>query len=441
MRPHVQHLPTLESMSSDETEEPSPLFAPRPMHVIPKIIHTPPTPQRPEDLDTPARPNTTPPRVDSTKVKISHGKARGAHKEQLLVSTSHRHTDSITSTPKSLSELGPEPATGRSRFTPRLFRGKDLPKTEPGSDKNTRGAPPNSNVPPRHISNHRIKLGSFDFERPVSALNRSSSTINRSEIRAFTVLRSLTYIIYSSRHRLPLQHSMSSDSTFAGKSRLAAHQPMYTDTLIHSHVTPNHTGETSVVSFSSSIPSKSTEKGGSNHGQSSSWGRTSGKRMQRTSHGAFAFEHPASLPNSPIPNSSDLPNSSMVGPSQRDRVVHSPPTSANSPWFPMFDLRPKRSRGERDPSEDADASVVRQDRKAKGKGKGRSLDLGLGLAWAPSRVREEAVIPGLFIAKENIKANGRSHGFDVTKAFEDILSASDFKTFKKCNWFYSPFAL
>lgn len=409
VRPHVQHLPTLESMSSDETEEPPPLFAPRPIHVIPKIIHTPPTPQRPEDLDTPTRPNTTPPRVDSTKVKISHGKARGAHKEQLLVSTSHRHTDSITSTPKSLSELGPEPATGHSRFTPRLFRGKDLPKTE---QPNTR-ASPNSNVPPRHISNHRIKLGSFDFERPVSALNRSSSTINRS------------------RQRLPLQHSMSSDSTFAGKSRLAAHQPMYTDTLIHSHITPNHTGETSVVSFSSSIPSKSTEKGGSNNGQSSSWGRTSGKRMQRTSHGAFAFEHPASLPNSPIPNSSNLPNSSMMGPSQRDRVVHSPPTSANSPWFPMFDLRPKRSRGERDPSEDADTSVVRQDRKAKGKGKGRSLDLGLGLAWAPSRVREEAVIPGLFVAKENIKANGRSHGFDVTKAFEDILSASDFKAFKK----------
>ena len=190
VRPHVQHLPTLESMSSDETEEPPPFFAPRPMHVIPKIIHTPPTPQRPGDLDSPARPNTTPPRVDSTKVKISHGKTKGAHREQLLVSASHRHTDSITSTPsKSPSEPGPEPATGRSRFTPRLFRGKDLPKTEPGSDKPyTRGVPPNSNIPPRHISNHRIKLGSFDFERPVSVLNRSSSTINRSEIRALTVL-------------------------------------------------------------------------------------------------------------------------------------------------------------------------------------------------------------------------------------------------------------
>ncbi|KAI6130343.1 hypothetical protein EDD16DRAFT_1700848 [Pisolithus croceorrhizus] len=63
---------------------------------------------------------------------------------------------------------------------------------------------------------------------------------------------------------------------------------------------------------------------------------------------------------------------------------------------------------------DVDGSLPKQERKAKGKG--RSMDLGLGLAWAPSRVREEAIIPGLF---------------DVTKAFESILSATDFEAFKK----------
>ena len=416
-RPQVQHLATVESMSSEETEELPPLFAPRPVHVIPKIIHTPPTPQRPEELDSPLRPNTTPPRVDSSKVKTTHAKA--VHREQLLVSTSHRHTDSITSTlSKSPSDLGPEPITGRGRFTPRIFRGKDLSKTkEAGSDKpNARGGPPNSNVP-RHMRNHRIKLGSFDFERPVSALNRSSSTINRSVmfLRCFTSHSQDR----SSRHRLPIEHTISSDSTRAEKL-----QPTHADTPANFHISPNHTGETSVVSFSSSIPSKSTEKGG---GQSSSWGRASGKHMQRTSHGAFAFEHPASSPNSPLPSSSNLPNGSTGGVSQRDKVG-------------LFDFRPKRSRGQCDPSE-GDTSVMKQDRKAKGKGKGRSLDLGLGLAWAPSYVREEAVIPGLFMAKENIKANSRSHGFDVTKTFEDILSASDFETFKKCNCLYPIFAL
>ncbi|KAL4076172.1 hypothetical protein V8B97DRAFT_57570 [Scleroderma yunnanense] len=411
-RPHIQHLPTVESMSSDEAEGPLPLFAPRPVHVIPKIIHTPPTPQRAGDLDSPLRPNTSPPRVDSTKVKISQGRAKAAPREHLLVSTSHCHTDSITSTSsKSPSELSPEPTASRSRFTPRLFRGKDLPKPkEPGLG--TRGGLPNSNVPPRHISNHRVKLGSFDFERPVSRLNRSSSTINRSQ------------------HRLPLEHTVSSDSTRGGRSRLAAYQTAYMDTPVHPHITPNHTGETSVVSFSSSIPSKSTEKGGSsNPGQSSSWGRSSGKRIQRTSHGAFTFEHPASLPNSPMPNSSNLPHSAPVGSSQSDRSGRGLLASTNSPWSPSFDLRLKRSRDRHEPSEDVDTSVVKQDRKTKGKG--RSLDLGLGLAWAPSHVREEAVMPGLFVVKENIKANGRSYGFDVTKVFEEILSAADFEAFKK----------
>lgn len=415
-RPRIQHLATVESIS-DETGE-LPLLAPRPMRAIPKIIHTPPTPQRPGDSSTPLRPSTTPPKVDSSKVKVSQGKMRNIPREELLSSTSQSHADNFNTL--TAFKLPPvpcsEPATNHNRFTPRFFRGVDSSKTkESGLDKpSVRGGLPNGSASARHMSNHRSKLGSFDFERPVSAgLNHSSSTVNRSQ------------------NQLPLERTTSSDSMHATKSPLGTHQPARIDSPIHSHLTPSHTGQTSVVSFAS-IPSKSTEKGASSNlfpGQSSSWGRASGRRMQKTSHGAFPFEHPVSSPSSPLPDSFDIPNSTVGGQRHRDSPARFSPAPTDSPWVPMFDVPAKHYKNQSQTSQDADAGLPKQERKAKGKG--RSMDLGLGLAWAPTRVREEAIIPGLFVAGENIRANGLSYGSDVTKAFESILSATDFEAFKK----------
>ncbi|KAI6135035.1 hypothetical protein EDD17DRAFT_512964 [Pisolithus thermaeus] len=411
-RPRIQHLPTVESIS-DETGE-LPLLAPRPIRAIPKIIHTPPTPQRPGDSSTPLRPSTTPPKVDSSKVKVSQVKMRSIPREELLSSTLQSHAD--TSTAFKLPPEPSEPAANHSRFTPRFFRGQDSSKTkESGLDKpSVRGGLPNGSAQARHMSNHRSKLGSFDFERPVSAgLNHSSSTINRSQ------------------NQLPLERTTSSDSPRATKSRLATYQLARVDSPVHSHLIPSHTGQTSVISFAS-IPSKSTEKGASSNlspGQSSSWGRASGRRMQKTSHGTFPFEHPASSPSSPLPDSFNPPNSTVGGQRYRDVTARLSPPPPDSPWVPIYDVPPKHHKGQSQASQDVDGSLPKQERKAKGKG--RSMDLGLGLAWAPSRVREEAIIPGLFVAGENIRANGRSYGSDVTKAFESILSATDFEAFKK----------
>lgn len=151
--------------------------------------------------------------------------------------------------------------------------------------------------------------------------------------------------------------------------------------------------------------------------------------MQKTSHGAFPFEHPVSSPSSPLPDSFDIPNSTVGGQRHRDSPARFSPASTDSPWVPMFDVPAKHYKNQSQTSQDADAGLPKQERKAKGKG--RSMDLGLGLAWAPTRVREEAIIPGLFVAGENIRANGLSYGSDVTKAFESILSATDFEAFKK----------
>jgi hypothetical protein len=73
-------------------------------------------------------------------------------------------------------------------------------------------------------------------------------------------------------------------------------------------------------------------------------------------------------------------------------------------------------------------------------GKGKSLDLGLGLAWAPTKVKEEAVIQGGFARtlSRDGNGNGRSregrigNSSNVTERFKAVLSESGFSAFKKC---------
>ncbi|KAH7887564.1 hypothetical protein F5I97DRAFT_1861313 [Phlebopus sp. FC_14] len=424
----TSHLSTVEPISFDETEGRPAVLAPRPKPIIPQIIHTPPTPQRTADVDTPLRPNTSPPRVDAGKVKVAPCKAdtSSPNREQVLVSSAK----SYSATSKSHAEVTfQHSAPTRSRFPPWLFGEKDSDK---GKDAVTlkvkrRGVdtgPPDvhghqahtSNVvsPPRNIMSRRAKHGSFDFERPVSALNRSNSTINRSK-----------YLLPS------LERSTSTDSTRAGKLRTIAHHQVE-DSPTVSKLKPNHS--TSVASLSStSVQTKSTGKGTGPSvtvGQSSSWGRASGKRVQRTSHGTFSFEHPASVQSSPVPLPFNLPNNSTAasnGCDTTEHVIGSSNVQTNAPLRTIFASRPKHSRGHSHTPEYVNAKLSRQEER-KSKGKGRSLDLGLGLSWAPSHVREEAVMPGLSLARENRRA--RRYGSDVTKTFETVLSPSGFEAFK-----------
>ncbi|KAF9226663.1 hypothetical protein BS17DRAFT_775943 [Gyrodon lividus] len=445
-RPQVSQLPTVESLSSEEAEERPPLFVPRPIPVIPQIIHTPPTPKRPGEVDSPLRSSTAPPRVDSGRVKIAKGKpVNAAQREQVLVSSSQSHTEAVSG----------RGASSKGRFTPRLFGGKDLPKTkDAGEQKLGRRAdagPSGGQAhkahgfsivgPPRNMTSHRIKHGSFDFERPVSSLNRSSSTIDRSGSHAANG-DTTTYsrANNSKNRRHPLERTTSEESARAGKSWLTTFYRARAESPILSQLKPDHTGDTSVVSFSSvSVQSRSTGRGigaSAAAGQSSSWGRASGKRIMRSSHGTFAFEHPVSVPNSPMPQTSLLPSSSALPLNQRDLPVHVlglPKSQPTSPLHTAFDTRSKHSRGQSyNTSGYADTSYSKHGEREPLKGKGRSLDLGLGLSWAPSRLREEAVMPGSTLAREKARIdNGRACGSDVTKVFESLLPESGFQAFKK----------
>ncbi|KAH9943266.1 uncharacterized protein BXZ73DRAFT_40141 [Epithele typhae] len=168
----------------------------------------------------------------------------------------------------------------------------------------------------------------------------------------------------------------------------------------------------------------SSTSGHSGETRDGSWSRNGGKRTAGRAfhaHGAFNFE-PA-VP--PIPRS----------PTNRDRRSPIPPRSVSRPTSPS----------PHSPSE----TTMSRSQKARVDGKGRSLDLGLGLTWAPSKMREDALLrvgprtgthantTGAMRARSRwgtADEQGRlmpmGVASDVADAFKEVLGDSGFSIFK-----------
>ncbi|KAH9850761.1 hypothetical protein C2E23DRAFT_298815, partial [Lenzites betulinus] len=318
----------------------------------------------------------------------------------------------------------------------------------------------------------RIKHGSFDFERPVSAGVGGANA----GVSVKTALRSMGVGAPAPTPH-PLQRSSSArgapsrrgtdesqDSAFApsslphnrsaldkGKGRttgdvrfadLPARRP--TDNS-HASTTQTHHrhGHSSSISQTRSAlavpshhhhpshpshpnqhprepppasPLSSHSGSSSHHGRnegSGSWGRSGGKRMAaRGSHGPFKFE-PA-VP--PIPGS----------PADNERRREAREREAARAESPLSDVPISRSQH------------------ARAAGKGRSLDLGLGLSWAPTRVKEDAVLRRVGVSASTSAARSKSRwrgvdeegrlaagaASDVAAAFKEVLGDSAYGIFK-----------
>ncbi len=323
----------------------------------------------------------------------------------------------------------------------------------------------------------RIKHGSFDFERPVSA-----STATGGGVTISSALRSMG-IGQPERHplqrsnsaravpaRRPTEESTDREDGFAPSSlpstrpildkgkkpafdvhfanppaRRPVDNSMSTPAYLHvpsashsshshshshSHSRGNlvmHVSHSNVAHRRDPVPASplsSTSGESSVHNRDGSWGRSGGKRMARGSHGPFKFE-PA-VP--PIPGSpADTTRKTTV------RSV-SRPTSPSPMPTPTADTQLSRSQ------------------QARLAGKGRSLDLGLGLTWAPSKVREEAVLrvgrpqAGVSATTSAMRARSRWRGADeegrltagaasdVAEAFKEVLGDAAYGIFKNCQW-------
>lgn len=364
---------------------------------IPRIIQTPPTPQRPGNAPQPD---------ERSKGKDAVRYVRDDH-DQSSPSTRNTWMKDLFGDKLKAANNGHETAA-------------------PYSSSSTVASPPKN----MGGSSRRVKHGSFDFERPVSStcatFDKSDVTVNRGGQLAAS----------------GLERTGSSSSSHVGTSRTRHNRstpPRGASTL--SPGGARHTGaENSVTSTSTtSVNTRSTGKGtgttaspGTTKGKSSSWGRAAGRRTQRTSHGAFAFEPAVSMPNSPTQPLTQLRAPTPVSsPSSLKSEYGAIPTpdEMSSPRYPDYSS-PHRRQGRNEESSPSDANGRGR---PQNKRHGRSLDLGLGFSWAPTKVKHEAIMPGLSLAKQR---KSSTPGEDVSKVFERVLSEGGFASFKKCELYF-----
>ncbi|KAI0921601.1 hypothetical protein AcW1_004475 [Taiwanofungus camphoratus] len=298
----------------------------------------------------------------------------------------------------------------------------------------------------------RTKHGSFDFERPVSAGGLNGGQVSvKVALRnmdlggvadTHAMQRSLSARGLSRREReadghlnprtrqpAPASTSLQNRGKTQPNSELSAQNYFLTrrttgssnatSTQPRSHLTPH-----SRANLGKSHNGSDTDPGspisshsGNSSAMTGSWGRNTGKRMARPTHPPFKFE-PA-VP--PIPGS----------PARDNQKPSAAAATANGPRSgpPMTKSNQTRTAG-----------------------RGRSLDLGLGLSWAPSKVREEAVLrPGRSHINTNtgpgtrvgwrggaVDEQGRlgtdrsGVASDVAEAFRDVLGDAAYTTFKNC---------
>jgi hypothetical protein len=256
------------------------------------------------------------------------------------------------------------------------------------------------------VGNIRTKHGSFDFEKPVWNLGvgRASSSVARSG------------------------YNRSGDSLKSGTSN-GTHSTKYAERGVLSARSQQENGSAYNRTPASSSNHLSPPPSTSSH---------------TTSH-SLALTKSGSLAASPS-DSPALPPSLGRATGKRTSAVRSPNTPAGLS-HPPFAFEPPVPHAVAEASLRLEKRDLVEDRRAEmseGVGrrasrKGHSLDLGLGLAWAPTKVREEALMSyGRTLSRESAMRNALYErdksisGSDITHAFRSVLGETGFAKFKKC---------
>lgn len=323
----------------------------------------------------------------------------------------------------------------------RVASGSGTSRTSHGRDGATSVLPSTVQA---NIKAKRIKHGSFDFERPVSATparTSPSANVGGKPIAAPHALHRSS----SSRNpprRVTLDEGRPDRQTPLSSSLPKARTKPALDIDTHNLAPARRTTGSSTATSrgqTSAIPrgpgskgqhSSETDPGspissthsGNSSALNSSWGKNAGKRIARAAHPAFKFE-PAvpTIPGSP------------AGSDERKRSIASSGISTLTPPSPLSRLR-----------------------QARNVGKGRSLDLNLGLSWAPTKVREDAMsrtVAGRVTPDLAARAGARwraapadgggrlgagPSGAEVAGAFREVLGDAAYSTFKTCRCPHVP---
>ena len=284
------------------------------------------------------------------------------------------------------------------------------------------------------LNRGRIKHGSFDFERPLStsagyptrstrwsssgrASSESDRTVNpHGNGHHWNGPNTSTYPIQEERSSLARSQSVKHPDRDRGQQRIRFADEARAQTRGRTPHDGRSRTQPQPQPQHSSLPSKLTGRGlgqlkNSNpvtthanlpyRPEGGSWGRNTPKRAGLGGTGYM----------------SGMPSFGMsVTSLNLDGDVNGPPSRSNSPQtvtIPMDRSGMKRHAG-----------------------KGRSLDLGLGLNWAPTRVREEAVMD---FSEMGVSPRWREEAemkelyrTKVLESFEQVLSESGYAKFREC---------
>ncbi|KAJ7228432.1 hypothetical protein GGX14DRAFT_413173 [Mycena pura] len=190
---------------------------------------------------------------------------------------------------------------------------------------------------------------------------------------------------------------------------------------------PNHTGASASTSASHSNVT----------GGTSSWGRNAGKRLsaglskltnglglggkstkstlniKERQHGKFSFEPP--VPTLPFSIRRELSRESDQ--EEKDRRVARPMSAGHNPSHST--------------SSTASSTHTGLSAGHRAGTKGRSLDLGLGLSWAPTKLREDAVMPDSSLGRTLSASRRERRGKEVAEEFREALDEEGYRSFKK----------
>ncbi|KAJ7283953.1 hypothetical protein C8J57DRAFT_749904 [Mycena rebaudengoi] len=183
-------------------------------------------------------------------------------------------------------------------------------------------------------------------------------------------------------------------------------------------------------------------------GGTSSWGRSTGKRLstglskltggllgskaskstvragKERQHGKFPFEPPVQS----LPPKSTRREHSLESERERDRqwAREDREMGASSPSAPRIRHNASHSTSSTASSNNTGVSAGHRSGT-----KGRSLDLGLGLAWAPTKVRVDAVMPESSFGRSLSASRREQQGKEVADVFRDALDEDGYRNFKK----------
>jgi hypothetical protein len=313
----------------------------------------------------------------------------------------------------------------------------------------------------------QAKHGSFDFERRgwgLNSIHRSPSGASASTSMSAEHSREngegvgSTSKAANGRPKSPVQVSKPSDrlnhpyayktpSSPSSKNRAIA--PSSKPTKPDDQPTPSAVahGRSQSAGVAETAIGTST-----NAGLSSSLGRSTGKkfgggiaRLVGLTHGPFSFEKPV-----PSPPSHQTFNSKYGIHNDSAKSYQTPREAPNDQGAPDGEQKQGRRRAKESRTTDEMGStppVVKLNRPNslgyRSGTKGRSLDLGLGLAWAPRKIKEEALLPStnLTFTKYTTSRNGATlpaeadrtkAGKELAQIFRSALDDDAYASFKKC---------